>query len=117
MSWRWPLRYMAGHNNQDQGGDVWARHSHERALVARTGIPAWLPGAFERIGRWTGPWPADIGDLKKKWEGAVNGVTSALTVAAQQKPENQWEVHPALDGCRPRNKTRINAGRAHQPEG
>jgi hypothetical protein len=78
--------YDAGHNNQDQGWN----EIHAIKFC-------------ERIGRWTGSWPADIGDLEKKWEGAVDDATSALTVAAQQKPENQWEVHPALDGCRPRN--------------
>ena len=31
-----------------------------------------------------------------------NSAGSSLTVASQQQPENQWTIHPTIDGCRPR---------------
>lgn len=33
--------------------------------------------------------------------GASNKAGSSLTVDNQKRPENKWEVHPVIDGCRP----------------
>src|SRR5262245_4579317 len=47
------------------------------------------------------PKPDDWTNWVKTWCDRSAEVVSALTVAQQQKPENQWQVHPAIDGCRP----------------
>jgi hypothetical protein len=78
--------YDAGHNNEGRGWN----EIHAIKLC-------------ERIGRWDGAWPPDIEDQEKKWAGAIGEATSALTAAAQQRPENQWKIHPLVDGCEPRN--------------
>jgi hypothetical protein len=46
-------------------------------------------------------WPKDIEDRVKEWCGALGTAQSPITVEAQGRPENQWEVHPLVDGCRP----------------
>ncbi|HEV2899159.1 MAG TPA: hypothetical protein VGX71_15260 [Pseudaminobacter sp.] len=45
--------------------------------------------------------PADIEVRAREWCGAVSEAQSELTVESQSRPENQWEIHPAIDGCRP----------------
>lgn len=55
----------------------------------------------ERIGTWDGDWPKDIQDQIDKWDAAIAQATAPLTIADQAKPENQWEVHPVIDGCDP----------------
>jgi hypothetical protein len=76
--------YDSGHNNMNQGWN----EIHAIKVC-------------ERIGRWTGAWPTDLGDLEKKWERALRDATSPSTAAAQQSLETKWEVHPEIDGCRP----------------
>jgi hypothetical protein len=39
--------------------------------------------------------------LKQRWQKAVTDATSPATLAAQKLPQNQWQVHPLLDGCEP----------------
>jgi len=39
--------------------------------------------------------------LKQRWQTAVNDATSPVTLANQKLPQNQWQVHPLLDGCEP----------------
>jgi hypothetical protein len=39
--------------------------------------------------------------LKQRWQNAVNDATSPVTLANQKLPQNQWQVHPLLDGCEP----------------
>lgn len=46
-------------------------------------------------------WPADIETRAKEWCGALAEAQSELTVKAQSRPENQWEIHPVIDGCKP----------------
>jgi hypothetical protein len=46
-------------------------------------------------------WPADIETRVRQWCAAVGEATSAVTVAAQGRPEHQWTVHPVVDGCQP----------------
>lgn len=51
-----------------------------------------------KIGRWGGDWdtPPDV-ILRVRTQFTIAG--SADTQTAQTRPENQWTVHPALDGC------------------
>jgi len=35
------------------------------------------------------------------WCDASRNASTPLTVSAQSRPENMWEVHPEVDGCRP----------------
>jgi len=56
----------------------------------------------QRIGTWTGFWPwTDPQAERDKWCGAIASAGSPLTVDNQRKPENQWTVHPSVDGCKP----------------
>jgi hypothetical protein len=48
-----------------------------------------------------GGWPDDIEERVTRWCDAVGKVDSPLTRAEQDKPENQWEIHPVIDGCAP----------------
>jgi hypothetical protein len=50
--------------------------------------------------------PADCANgtiilLKKRWENAIGGATSPATLESQKQPQNQWQVHPIIDGCQP----------------
>ncbi|MGZ4869068.1 MAG: hypothetical protein ACXV2F_01730, partial [Halobacteriota archaeon] len=83
--------YDAGHNNEGLGWN----ELH--------------PVKFcERIGKWDGDWPidwpADLKDLEKQWEVAIGEASSSLTIEQQKKPENQWQVHPLIDGCDPQSR-------------
>jgi hypothetical protein len=55
----------------------------------------------EKVGTWTGTWPADINDQIKHWETAVKDATSPTTGAGQKDPQHHWGVHPDVDGCGP----------------
>ncbi len=50
-------------------------------------------------------WRKDFGGnvilLKKRWAGAVADARSQATLESQSLPQNQWHVHPMLDGCQP----------------
>jgi hypothetical protein len=37
--------------------------------------------------------------LTKRWQGAIDGATSPATLASQKLPQNQWQIHPLIDGC------------------
>jgi hypothetical protein len=39
--------------------------------------------------------------LRDRWEGAINDATSPATLESQKQPQNQWQVHPLIDGCQP----------------
>jgi len=59
----------------------------------------------QKIGTWEKDWngsPTPTGS-PKEWCEAVDSAGSSLTVASQQQPENQWTIHPTIDGCRPRS--------------
>lgn len=53
----------------------------------------------QKIGKWYGRWDFDTKIALKSWCEAINIASSALTIKNQQKPENQWEIHPMIDGC------------------
>jgi hypothetical protein len=39
--------------------------------------------------------------LKLRWQKAVNDATSPTTLESQKLPQNQWQIHPIIDGCQP----------------
>jgi hypothetical protein len=53
------------------------------------------------IGHWDGDWPANLNDLEIFWATALGDATSTTTIELQKQPQNQWQVHPILDGCQP----------------
>ena len=55
----------------------------------------------ERIGTWPGKWPTTLFGLEARWATAIGQATSTDTLENQQQPQNQWQVHPLLDGCQP----------------
>jgi hypothetical protein len=74
--------YDAGHNNEDKGWNE--LHPVKKA---------------EKLATWNGAWPANTAEIIAGWTERVAEAGSPLTVAEQKKPQNQWEVHPLLDGC------------------
>ena len=57
----------------------------------------------QRIGTYSGNW-VEYGDgtaLRKRWCDAVGQATDPLTVGNQAQPQNQWVIHPVVDGCQP----------------
>jgi hypothetical protein len=36
-----------------------------------------------------------------RWNAAIDNATSPFTLENQKLPQNQWQVHPLLDGCQP----------------
>jgi hypothetical protein len=53
------------------------------------------------MGHWDGKWPANLNDLEAFWAAALADATSTTTIELQKQPQNQWQVHPILDGCDP----------------
>ena len=53
------------------------------------------------IGHWDGEWPANIDELETLWGIALGDATSTTVIELQKLPQNQWQVHPILDGCEP----------------
>jgi hypothetical protein len=45
--------------------------------------------------------PADWTNWVQSWCDHVATASTPLTVSNQARPENQWQAHPAIDGCRP----------------
>lgn len=56
----------------------------------------------QKIGVWNGSWESSplTADLPS-WCAAVGRAADPLTVTAQGRPENQWTIHPLIDGCAP----------------
>jgi hypothetical protein len=57
----------------------------------------------QRIGTWGGNW-AEVGDAKAwadGWCKILDRASDPATITAQAKPENQWVIHPLIDGCDP----------------
>jgi hypothetical protein len=52
-------------------------------------------------GKFGVDWPANIGYLQANWPVALGQATSPTTIESQKQPQNQWQVHPILDGCEP----------------
>ncbi|MDT5075921.1 MAG: hypothetical protein QOJ80_558 [Mycobacterium sp.] len=55
----------------------------------------------QRIGTWTGSWSIDTLPYVNHWCNALTTADDPATVTAQLQPENQWQVHPVIDGCTP----------------
>lgn len=47
-----------------------------------------------------GNWPPDLGDMQKWYDDQFKVINSPTTAQTQSEPENQWTLHPLLDGCR-----------------
>ena len=45
--------------------------------------------------------PTQVILLKKRWQNAVNDAISPTTLESQNLPQNQWRIHPVIDGCEP----------------
>jgi hypothetical protein len=45
--------------------------------------------------------PVQVIYLKQRWQTAVTDATSPATLESQKLPQNQWQIHPLLDGCEP----------------
>ena len=82
MQGRWV--YDAGHNNEGKGWN----EIHPIKLCTK-------------VGSWEGDWPEDVDGWIKIWERALHDAGAPGTVANQQQPQNHWDVHPLIDGCRP----------------
>ena len=46
-----------------------------------------------------GIWPPNLGEIQQKYDGQFGVINSPTTIEIQKLPENQWTVHPLLDGC------------------
>lgn len=55
----------------------------------------------QRIGTWNGTWPFPAQAERDKWCSAIGEAGSPLTIDNQKGPENQWTIHPTVDGCQP----------------
>ncbi|MFX0579000.1 hypothetical protein [Nocardia nepalensis] len=55
----------------------------------------------QRIGTWQGGWATSGTPDIERWCAMIADAESPSTATEQQKPENQWQVHPAVDGCTP----------------
>ncbi len=77
--------YDSGHNNEGKGYNE--IHTIKRAA---------------QVGTWGGAWPPNTQAIIDDWEREAGTAGSALTVEEQGKPENDWAVHPLVDGCEPR---------------
>jgi len=70
----------------------------------------------QRIGTFNGSWAGTAFALPHTkaavdhWCSAIARAQDPLTVAEQEKPENQWIVHPLIDGC---DGTSTNGGGLH----
>jgi hypothetical protein len=58
----------------------------------------------QRIGTWNGSWGFDAALARKRWCRALDEVDEPGTRDDQGKPEHHWEVHPTVDGCKPKHE-------------
>lgn len=56
----------------------------------------------QRIGTWGGSWEFGVGTVTQMCDASARADDPA-TVANQQQPQNQWQIHPVIDGCTPRD--------------
>ncbi|MCB0704621.1 MAG: hypothetical protein KDC34_04900 [Saprospiraceae bacterium] len=71
----------------------------------------------QRIGKWSGSWQAafdsivdlvpanvtvDAAIFQKFWCDAIASAESPETQVNIKRPENQWVIHPVIDGCEPK---------------
>jgi hypothetical protein len=57
-----------------------------------------------QVARDPNPVILNIPDMKtfiNTWCGMVSGACDPGTIANQQLPQNQWVIHPLIDGCQP----------------
>ncbi|MDX2249540.1 MAG: hypothetical protein SF052_22340 [Bacteroidia bacterium] len=45
--------------------------------------------------------PEKVEELKQLWCNALNDAEDAETGGSRENPENDWGIHPSVDGCRP----------------
>jgi hypothetical protein len=76
--------YDSGHNNRNPGEGWNEIHPIKYCSI---------------VGTWDGAWPTDIDVLIADQQDQYEKTISPETREAQEKPENQWEVHPLVDGC------------------
>lgn len=60
----------------------------------------------QRIGTWYGSWPWDAKLATQSWCKALDDADKPSTRDNQTKPQNQWTIHPVIDGCEPRDDDR-----------
>lgn len=53
----------------------------------------------QKIGTWRGEWPFDVRGSLEEWCHAIKETYLPLTLDNQKIPENQWVIHPEIDGC------------------
>ncbi len=46
-----------------------------------------------------GLWPPDLGTVQQRYDAQFGVINSPGTIEIQKQPENQWTIHPLLDGC------------------
>jgi hypothetical protein len=46
-----------------------------------------------------GIWPSVLGELQQKYDAQFGVINSPTTIEIQRQPQNQWTLHPLLDGC------------------
>lgn len=91
-----------------------------KARYAKADVVDWdqaIAGFLVALGRWQWdatdpanlkpikldgpPKPADWTNWVQSWCDHVATASTPLTVGNQARPENRWQVHPEIDGCRP----------------
>jgi hypothetical protein len=79
--------YDSGHNDWPENGGWNEIHPIKMA---------------QKLGTWDGDWPKGIDATVANWENKVDEAGSPVTIESQKRPENQWQIHPLIDGCAPR---------------
>jgi hypothetical protein len=46
-----------------------------------------------------GNWPPGLGNVQSRYDGQFSVINSPAAAIAQSQPQNQWSLHPVLDGC------------------
>ena len=98
-------RYDAGHEGWNEIHAVRVVQTVDNVPADPTAFKAFLHLWCERLAetpmneRAPSSVPLPVGTSKPQEVGAA-----AVTLAAQEDPENQWTHHPSVDGCRPVDK-------------
>ncbi len=50
-------------------------------------------------GKWDGSWTTSVNTPIERIREGFNVAQAEETIANQALPENQWDLHPDLDGC------------------
>jgi len=78
----------------DAGHDGWNEIHPSRTVQKIHGAPYWQRGSSEEALK-------NFELVLNDWCERVGEATSPLTQSQQQRPEHQWTLHPAIDGCQP----------------